>query len=330
MAKKWLLVIPVLATLLLLLATSLDFDSVFSRNFLSNGPCPTNNSVNWVITSGRLNLVQTTALESIFLHNPEACLNIYMKEDMEDAVEVLDQVKRLQNDGFLIFILRYNFRALVAQTLTGIEGVPTRIVQQFFQRFPTYEQGEYWTYSHESNFVRLLVLLQHGGIYLDTDIVLVKSLQAKSFRNSIAYEMEDGGRLNNNVLIFDPNHWFLFTCLQEMFSNYSPSVYTANGPQLITRVFNSLTDKRDVTVLPADTFQPVNWVGVSRIIFTQPSDQSESVEYQEIIEKSAVGVHLNNRLTRNFEIRKGTLAHNILAGNCLYCDGLTSVEKERK
>ena len=90
--------------------------------------------------------------------------------------------------------------------------------------------GEYWTYSHESNFVRLLVLLQHGGIYLDTDIVLVKSLQvstistlfhwvitffqAKSFRNSIAYEMEDGGRLNNNVLIFDPNHWFLLTCLQ--------------------------------------------------------------------------------------------------------------------
>ena len=38
-------------------------------------------------------------------------------------------------------------------------------------------KGEFWTYSHESNFVRLLVLLQHGGIYLDTDIVLVKSLQ---------------------------------------------------------------------------------------------------------------------------------------------------------
>ena len=90
--------------------------------------------------------------------------------------------------------------------------------------------GEFWTYSHESNFVRLLVLLQHGGIYLDTDIVLVKSLQvpfcpfslladqsffqAKSFRNSIAYEMEDGGRLNNNVLIFDPGHWFLVSCLQ--------------------------------------------------------------------------------------------------------------------
>ena len=144
MAKKWLLVIPVLATvLLLLLATSLDFDSVFSRNFLSNGPCPTNNSVNWVITSGRLNLVQTTALESIFLHNPEACLNIYMKEDMEDAVEILYHVKRLQNDGFLIFVLQYNFRALLTRTLAQNKAIPSHIVDQFFQQVPAYEKGDF-------------------------------------------------------------------------------------------------------------------------------------------------------------------------------------------
>ena len=99
----------------------------------SNGPCPYNNSVNWVITSGRLNLVQKTGLESIFLHNPEACLNIYMKEDMEDAVEVLYQVKRLQNDGFLIFVLQYNFRALVDETLTSIDDFPTDSFHQFFQ-----------------------------------------------------------------------------------------------------------------------------------------------------------------------------------------------------
>ena len=48
-----------------------------------------------------------------------------------------------------------------------------------------------------------------------------KFSQAKSFRNSIAYEMEDGGRLNNNVLVFDPSHWFLATCLQvQFFTNW--------------------------------------------------------------------------------------------------------------
>ena len=31
-----------------------------------------------------------------------------------------------------------------------------------------------------------------------------------------------------------------------------------------------------MTVLPADTFQPVNWVGVSRIIFTQVSHLSKN------------------------------------------------------
>ena len=34
--------------------------------------------------------------------------------------------------------------------------------------------------------------------------------------------------------------------MQEMFTNYSPSVYDANGPQLITRVFNALTGKSEL------------------------------------------------------------------------------------
>ena len=88
--------------------------------------------------------MQRTALESIFLHNPSTCLNIYMKEDMEDTVEILYDVKRLQNDGFLIHIIQYNFTALVAQTLAGIPAVPTRIVDQFIKQFPTYEKGK-WT-----------------------------------------------------------------------------------------------------------------------------------------------------------------------------------------
>ena len=147
MAKKWLVMVPVLAILFLLLlitTTTLDFNFAFHRYFLSNGTCPSNKSVTWVITSGRLNLVQRTALESIFLHNPSTCLNIYMKEDMEDTVEILYDVKRLQNDGFLIYIIQYNFTALVAQTLAGIPAVPARIVDQFIKLFPTYEKGK-WT-----------------------------------------------------------------------------------------------------------------------------------------------------------------------------------------
>ena len=135
-------VLLVLASLVTLTTISLDLNFNFGRHYPSNGPCPSNKSLNWVITSGRLNLVQRTALESIFLHNPSTCLNIYMKEDMEDTVEILYHAKRLQNDGFLIFVLQYNFRALLTRTLAQIEAIPSHIVDQFFQQISSYEKGE--------------------------------------------------------------------------------------------------------------------------------------------------------------------------------------------
>ena len=135
-------VLLVLASLVTLTTITLDLNFNFGRHYPSNGPCPSNNSLNWVITSGRLNLVQRTALESIFLHNPSTCLNIYMKDDMEDTVEILYHVKRLQNDGFLIFVLQYNFRALLTRTLAQIEAIPSHINDQFFQQISSYEKGE--------------------------------------------------------------------------------------------------------------------------------------------------------------------------------------------
>ena len=202
---------PLLAILLLLLFflytnTTLDLKSRINSFFLS-GPCSSNSSINWVVTSGKLNLVQRTALESIFLHNKDACLNIYVKEDMEHFDNILHHVNRLLRDGFLIFILKYNFRELLSQTVPGLTALPTEIVTQFLQQLSTYEkgdttsanvkrhknifclQGEYWAYSHESNFVRLLVLLQHGGVYLDTDIVIVKPLEVRSLSACLQREI---------------------------------------------------------------------------------------------------------------------------------------------
>ena len=47
-----------LVCLVALTTITLDFNFDFGRHYPSKGPCPSNNSLNWVITSGRLNLVQ--------------------------------------------------------------------------------------------------------------------------------------------------------------------------------------------------------------------------------------------------------------------------------
>ena len=47
------------------------------------------------------------------------------------------------------------------------------------------------------------VLLQQGGIYLDTDIVLTKKLPTSQMQNAIAYEMYDGNthHINSHKLL---------------------------------------------------------------------------------------------------------------------------------
>ena len=140
MTRKWVFLVPVLVPLLFLATIStLDFN--FFSYYVSSY-CPSNYSVNWVVTSGRLNLVQKTALESIFVHNPNVCLNIYIKEKMDDTIGISHDIKRLQNDGFLIFILQYNFKALVDETMAVTQAVPTHVVDQFLKRFPIYEKGK--------------------------------------------------------------------------------------------------------------------------------------------------------------------------------------------
>ena len=78
----------------------------------------------------------------VFVHNPNVCLNIYIKEKMDDTIGILHDIKRLQNDGFLIFILQYNFKALVDETMAVTQAVPTHVVDQFLKRFPIYEKGK--------------------------------------------------------------------------------------------------------------------------------------------------------------------------------------------
>jgi lactosylceramide 4-alpha-galactosyltransferase len=202
--------------------------------------------------------------------------------------------------------------------------VNTSIIDKFWKNLPIFEKGQYWTYSHETDFLRLLVLLRDGGVYLDTDVIISKTFQPGKFQNNIGYEMVDGERLNGNVLIFDAGHPFLTACLEELMNIYSPREYMGPGPVLVTRVHRTLA-RQNVTwlpgVLPANTFQPIKWWGVSDTIFNQPPNSSANLVYQRAIEKESYGIHLNNRMTKNFVLREDTLAHQILQSNCLYCAG---------
>ena len=146
-------------------------------------------------------------------------------------------------------------------------------------KLPGFENNEFWLYAHMSDFVRVMVLLEEGGIYLDTDIVITKPWGNRGFHNNIAYEMYDGGRLNNNVLIFEKNSSFLQLLLKVMLKEYDGLGYEA-GPELITRVVEQNNiDDLDVCIISATNFQPVDWRGISEVIWFEGVDGEESKRY---------------------------------------------------
>ena len=90
----------------------------------------------------------------------------------------------------------------------------------FLPRVKEYERGEFWTYSHESNFVRLLVILQRGGIYIDSDLIVTKPF-AGDFQNSVGHEMPLGMDGGQKVCLFS----FSSKCFIEEYTKSS----TQNG-----------------------------------------------------------------------------------------------------
>ena len=184
---------------------------------------------------------------------------------MKEAEAVDALVQRLKSDGYQAETIRYNFSTLLSEAVVNINSdLILKDMDTFLPRMEEYESGEFWNYSHESNFVRLLVILQRGGIYLDSDLIVTKPF-AGDFENSVGHEMPlgmDGGeKVNNNVLIFEPGHPFLIEYLHQMLISYDPKLYHANGPDLITKVHQMAQEGPEVynyTVLRGTTFQPVH------------------------------------------------------------------------
>ncbi|KAH7965750.1 hypothetical protein HPB49_010361 [Dermacentor silvarum] len=88
---------------------------------------------------------------------------------------------------------------------------------------------------HLSDFLRYVVLWKHGGVYLDTDVIVMKSL--KGIRNSVFYQSAPvSDRLANGILFFDEQHPVLRALIDECARVYKPRLWTICGPSLMSRL----------------------------------------------------------------------------------------------
>lgn len=128
-----------------------------------------------------------------------------------------------------------------------------------------------------ADYARLVILEEHGGFYLDTDMLLVQSLLPLTKYTCVLGE-EAPGIISAGAIGADPHNLFIATC-RSFYDDSSQKVITI--PRALSFVFKNYPNKESITVYPPETFYPF--------------DAEHIKEYKgQPLGKEVIGVHLWN------------------------------------
>ncbi|XP_072381532.1 lactosylceramide 4-alpha-galactosyltransferase-like [Diabrotica undecimpunctata] len=101
-------------------------------------------------------------------------------------------------------------------------------------------EGSKYVTSHASDVLRYLTLWKYGGIYLDLDVIIIKSLEDLKPNYAGLQSRTD---VAAGVISFDPDgkgHIMAEKCLNDLKKNFNGKDWGNNGPGVITRLLVNL------------------------------------------------------------------------------------------
>ncbi|TYI23215.1 hypothetical protein ES332_A06G149300v1 [Gossypium tomentosum] len=291
------------------------------KTFFWNSKCKSRFFMTWISPIESLSDRELLAIESVFKFHPKACLVIVSNSlDSKKGSVVL---KPFSDMGFKLIAVHPDFDYIFKNTYA----------ETWFNRLKkgNINPGEVSLGQNLSNLLRLALLYKYGGVYLDTDVLVLKSI--KRLRNvisaqSINPETKNWSRLNNAVLIFDQNHPLLFKFIQEFALTFDGNRWGHNGPYLVSRVVERVTGRPGLnfTVLPPSAFYPVDWTRI-RSLFQGPQNETHS-NWLKLklgqIRRQSYAIHLWNRQSKQVKVQEGSIIHHIISDCCIFCNSLKS------
>ncbi|XP_017376192.1 lactosylceramide 4-alpha-galactosyltransferase [Cebus imitator] len=168
-----------------------------------------------------------------------------------------------------------------------------------------------------SDASRIALMWKFGGIYLDTDFIVLKNL--RNLTNVLGTQSRYV--LNGAFLAFERQHEFMALCMRDFVDRYNGWIWGHQGPQLLTRVFKkwcsirSLTEShacRGVTTLPPEAFYPIPWQDWKKYF--------EDISPQELprLLNATYAVHVWNKKSQgtHFEVTSRALLAQLHARYC--------------
>ncbi|XP_022720495.1 lactosylceramide 4-alpha-galactosyltransferase-like [Durio zibethinus] len=290
-------------------------------DFFQNSKCKSRFFMTWISSAESLGDRELLAIESVFKSHSKACLVIVSNSlDSKMGSVVL---KPFLDKGFQLIAVDPDFDYIFKNTHAEL----------WFNRLKkgNVDPGEVSLGQNLSNLLRLALLYKYGGIYIDTDIIVLKSFN--NLRNvigaqSINLETKNWSRLNNAVLIFDKQHPLLYKFIQEFSLTFDGNKWGHNGPYLVSRVVARVTGRPgfNFTVLPPSAFYPVDWSRI-RSLFRGPRNEIHSKwlhNKHHQIRRQSYAVHLWNRQSGKHRVQEGSIIHHIMSDICIFCNSSRS------
>ncbi|XP_046858172.1 lactosylceramide 4-alpha-galactosyltransferase-like [Xenia sp. Carnegie-2017] len=248
-------------------------------------------------------------VESVFYHHPNATMIIHSNTLHLSMLDVL------RKKGYDAHVQRYKLSEL-AQGTSAVEFVRDEL--------PYAMERQNW-YSHETDLIRLLLLYKYGGIYIDTDVIIVRDWHDLP-SNVIGWESSD--TLNGAILKFDkPCHPFLQMCIEQFSRHYSQAL-AENGPLLLSRVYqqwSAVNRSNDVILVNSNVFYMFFYGAIAKECFEVTFGAIYNAKMK-ILEDDAYAVHLYSKMTGAFGIKgggeiikNGTICEYLLSRFCVLC-----------
>ncbi|KAL3523024.1 hypothetical protein ACH5RR_015858 [Cinchona calisaya] len=291
------------------LDSRLSFNN-FMDAFFRKGKCNMRIFMVWNSPPWMFSVRHQRGLESVFFHHRDACVVVF-SETLE-----LNFFSSFVKDRFKVAVVMPNLDELLHDT-------PTHI---FASVWYEWKKTKYYA-THYSELIRLAALYKYGGIYLDSDVIVLKQLL--SLNSTVGLEDEQNeNALNGAVMAFIKHSPFLMECLTEFYASYDDTLLRWNGADLLTRVAqrfssnkNLFNRRMELTLQPSFVFFPIGRSNIIRY-FSAPTTDAERTEQDILLNKilvKSIAVHLWNSLTSSLIPEPESLVSRLINHSCIRC-----------
>ena len=245
-------------------------------------------------------------VESIFYHHPFAKVTIHSNTLQQSEFDVLTEA------GYSIDVKQYSLADILKDS--PAEDITSKLTSAM--------TGPHWQ-SHQIDLLRLLVLYKWGGIYMDNDMIAVNPLD--SLKNVLTWEDANNHSISGSFMALERGSHFLRDCLVAFAKRYDGSklTQTANGPDLLTSVWNQWKEKGEVFAMRSALFYMFSERDIMMIeclLMTSTFDSKLKFLKEEAYAVRLKLKFLGEEETHSTKLTKGTICEYALNSFCLLCN----------